>query len=569
MKRIISIILIILLLVPSQAFAQGDLKSELSMEATDNSIIIKGTPTEGGKLSKGDYISFFVLKPGCDFNALDNEEDIETALAYMETLINPPEDEEFRFEVKFNDSMPYGIYTLKVSVIKQDGETDYASYRYNRASSEDLKTAVNAFKNVTAENFGKVSNEYINEKLMFDVSDMPEFDGIMNDLGECFILARDGLSSGETEGKITELTSLADVKYCMGAAMALYSVLESGNEKVYEKYCSLLPELLDAKADVEKMNEIYEAIANDSLTVAEKLRKIRISTGLSYIKGGTYEEVSHALGTYAEVLDVDLEYLEENDVAISEIARYINTESILQYADGMREAVKEAAETIIGARKKPQGSSGSSSGGGGGTVAYPSAEVQTPESVKEEQKTEFVFGDIKDLAWAKDAIMSLYKKGIVNGVSENSFEPVRTVTREEFVKLAVTSFGLEHIEKEPVEFTDCTEDKWFYPYVQIAFANELISGMGDGTFGAGQAIKREDVAVICLKLLEMAGKLPTIDSERAFSDGSEISGYAKTAVMSLSQIGVISGFEDGTFRPKETTTRAQAAVIIERMMSLK
>jgi len=573
MKRIISVLLIMMILFVPVSFAESDLKSELRIEAAGDGIVLKGTPTSDGMLSKGDYLSFLVIKPGYEFETLSSDEEIESALCYMETKVSPPTQKEFAFGVKFNDDMPYGIYTLKLTVLKSDG-TDYvAEYRYNRAAPEEVLGVVNKFKTSDKDSFSIITEEYIFDNLMMDVSDVPELAELKNKIGESFVLVRDGLNSGEIEGEIAGIEKLEDVKYCIKAAMALYSVLESGNENIYKKYASLLPEFFDSDIDVKEVNEIYKSIAEKNDSDSEKLRKVRLANALSYIKDGSYADVAYAIETYNEVLGADLDYLKENNVTASDVARYINTKDITIYKDGIGEAIKEIVAKINKSEKDSGSDKKGGSGGGGSkgsqSVTYPTEETTTPEQIVPEIKDEFIFEDLENAGWAKEQIMNLYKQGIINGVSETRFEPDRDVTREEFVKLCVASFDLKHIDKEAVEFTDCKETDWFYPYVQIAYSHGLINGMGDGSFGAGQAIKREDAAVICLKLLELAGKLPTVDRNKEFADNGEISDYAKLAVMSLSEVGVINGFEDGTFKPRETTTRAQTAVIIERLMSLK
>ena len=83
-------------------------------------------------------------------------------------------------------------------------------------------------------------------------------------------------------------------------------------------------------------------------------------------------------------------------------------------------------------------------------------------------------------------------------------------------------------------------------------------------FGAGSPVTRQDMAVMAARALNREA-----DSQKSeFKDSSEIAEYADGAVRYLTQKGVISGFEDNTFRPVENCSRAQAAKVIRRLMTL-
>lgn len=58
------------------------------------------------------------------------------------------------------------------------------------------------------------------------------------------------------------------------------------------------------------------------------------------------------------------------------------------------------------------------------------------------------------------------------------------------------------------------------------------------------------------------------DADINFADAGEVSEYAKTAVAYLSSLSAVNGFEDGTFRPQETCTRAQAAKILRCVIDI-
>ena len=86
---------------------------------------------------------------------------------------------------------------------------------------------------------------------------------------------------------------------------------------------------------------------------------------------------------------------------------------------------------------------------------------------------------------------------------------------------------------------------------------------GQGTeFGIGQAVSRQDVAVMVARALDMNNST----DENGFEDFDAVADYAKTAVSALAEENILNGYDDGTFRPQSALTRAEAAVIINKVV---
>lgn len=207
-----------------------------------------------------------------------------------------------------------------------------------------------------------------------------------------------------------------------------------------------------------------------------------------------------------------------------------------------------------------------SGGGGGGSSSSKRGSsglviAETPVSKEEGTVIDDVFSDISGHSWAIEAITALYEKGIVSGKGDGLYSPDDFVTREEIVKMICSAFNI------PVSDTDAgfadIKGKWFEKYVNAAYEKGIISGISDGIFGAGIQATREDIVVI---LARAAGE--TIEGEVNFTDAEKISDYAKNAIAALSSKGVISGYPNGTIRPKNNMTRAEAAVVIYNLLRI-
>lgn len=226
------------------------------------------------------------------------------------------------------------------------------------------------------------------------------------------------------------------------------------------------------------------------------------------------------------------------------------------------------------AEGEPGGSSGGTSGGsssgsgkgkGSGVSFVPTPKDEDISVVKEE-----IFNDLENFDWAKEHIMALYNKGAVDGTEKNTFSPSNLVTREQFVKMisALTTFD----ENPPsAEFSDVAKGEWYEKYINGAKASGLISGRDDGTFGVGDCIIRQDAAIMCLNAIkkERPDLLENLKIEKLpFGDAGDISSYAVYAVSALNKLGILNGDASGNFNANANATRAEAAVMINKVMTL-
>lgn len=211
-----------------------------------------------------------------------------------------------------------------------------------------------------------------------------------------------------------------------------------------------------------------------------------------------------------------------------------------------------------------QTTQGTGGGGGGGSTSQPKISVPYVEKPITDNNTtggnreiNVQFTDIDGVAWANEAITALYDKKIINGRTEERFYPDDSITREEFVKMAVTACGFELI-KTDSPFADVAEDAWFKDYANTAFVNGLINGIGENLFGSGENITRQDIAVI----LYNASKMPSGEAQMTFTDENLIADYSKEAVRALASNKIINGRNDGSFDPQGYATRAEAAKML-------
>ena len=109
------------------------------------------------------------------------------------------------------------------------------------------------------------------------------------------------------------------------------------------------------------------------------------------------------------------------------------------------------------------------------------------------------------------------------------------------------------------------ENDWFAASISAMVSNGIINGISEAQFGVGQPITRQDAATILSRIINASEE--AVGGEK-FADDDSIAEYAKNGVYTLKNRGMISGYEDGTFRPQSQITRAEAAQMIYNILKL-
>lgn len=171
------------------------------------------------------------------------------------------------------------------------------------------------------------------------------------------------------------------------------------------------------------------------------------------------------------------------------------------------------------------------------------------------------FTDIED-SYAKDAIIELQKKGILNGMDITHFDPQGTLTRAQFTTIIVKSLGLETNETTST-FKDVSD--WAIPYIEAAYKAGIISGVGSGKFDPNATVTREMSATILVRALKTKGTLDE-NATLNFTDADKISDWAKPYIATAQKYGLIKGYPDGTFSPKGNANREMASVMGKNLL---
>ncbi len=173
--------------------------------------------------------------------------------------------------------------------------------------------------------------------------------------------------------------------------------------------------------------------------------------------------------------------------------------------------------------------------------------------------------------WAKDAINDIGSRMVVTGVGNNNYAPDRSMTRAEFATIMVRALGLEP-GTGTSGFSDVTAADWYSGYIKTAASYGIIKGYDNGNFGPNDTITREQAMTMIARAMAIT-KLSAglTDSEisqflGAFSDGESASSYAKESIAACIKTGITSGTSSTTISPKAEITRAEVAVMVQRLL---
>lgn len=164
--------------------------------------------------------------------------------------------------------------------------------------------------------------------------------------------------------------------------------------------------------------------------------------------------------------------------------------------------------------------------------------------------------------WAEEQILLAAEKKLINGYPDGTFQPDRTITRAEFVVMLMHALQPDAKGAE-LTFADSNEiGQWAQEAIAAAVKAGIVQGYSDGSFQPNATITRAEVAVMVKRALGTASAA----SAAGFSDQADIPQWAQDAVDLLQAEGFIQGRSGNRYEPNAQTTRAEAAVLLLRIL---
>lgn len=225
--------------------------------------------------------------------------------------------------------------------------------------------------------------------------------------------------------------------------------------------------------------------------------------------------------------------------------------------------------TIVVNRTSP-----SSSDSNSGSDASPATPMPTPDTTKPDDKPSdptpgatcptLSWKDAQN-HWASSAIEAASQLCLVYGVSKDNYMPDGELTRLQFALMVGRAMKLEQKENSVVldDFSDRKDiPGWAATELPAAIQAGIIVGYADNTLRPNQKISRAEMVTMLIRGWGMSAS----QEATPFADESDIPKWAKGYVARAAEIGIIVGRTNNHFDPSGTATRAEAAVVLVKML---
>ena len=200
------------------------------------------------------------------------------------------------------------------------------------------------------------------------------------------------------------------------------------------------------------------------------------------------------------------------------------------------------------------------------------AKSSNSKNANDEKKIEVkpnIFSDVNETDWFYDSIMSVYASGLMQGMSENSFEPSSKLTRAMFITVMHRISDIPKVKGQSV-FVDVDDSAWYADAVAWGYESKIISGISETEFAPNDYITREQIATILYRYAKYKDvNVDNIANEAditVYPDAVQISDWATDAMRYCILKKIITGDNAGNVLPQSYASRAEMATMIVRLI---
>ncbi len=183
------------------------------------------------------------------------------------------------------------------------------------------------------------------------------------------------------------------------------------------------------------------------------------------------------------------------------------------------------------------------------------------DSVQDTAPQSGSFIDVSDSDWFASSVEYVSGKGIMNGVTSDSFAPKQPMTRAMFATVLYRLSG-EAVDAPAGTFLDVVEDEYYFDAVAWASGKGIVGGTGDKAFSPDLNITREQLAAMLYRFSSEPSGYVDLS---IYDDAGDISEYARKAMQWCVASGILTGKTTCTLDPKGIATRAEVAAMLERL----
>lgn len=279
----------------------------------------------------------------------------------------------------------------------------------------------------------------------------------------------------------------------------------------------------------------------------------------SKVRGIEEVQVSTTAGTAPTLpgtVKVDINY---NATGIEQEERAVTWDEIDadQYAspgtftvEGTVEGIVEKAVATVTVRPRS-----------GGTPYFPVIPSPKPEEPEETPPSEESPETPDDDGQEPGEEQVLFHSAYIKGFSDGTFRPNRTITRAELAVLLARNLGFDGSRSDSGAFKDVKATHWAAGEIEFVRRAGLMGGDANGNFRPGDPVTRAEIAVIAVRYQNLGAPA---GAKSRFAD-VQPDHWAAASIEAAAAAGILDGYGDGTFRPNQALTRAEAVKVINRL----
>ena len=174
-----------------------------------------------------------------------------------------------------------------------------------------------------------------------------------------------------------------------------------------------------------------------------------------------------------------------------------------------------------------------------------------------------VFADIAAGCWYLDTVLEANSRGLVNGTTPVTFDGDGKFTRAMVAAILSRISNIDTTAFSASPFTDVLQTSWYAQAVNWAYAKGIVNGRTETEFAPLDFVTRQEFMTMTVRYLNSVGFDKTSD-QLNFTDSGDVSDYAIKSVGTAYSMGLVSGYPDGSFKPRGLLTRAEGTTIVLR-----
>ena len=326
---------------------------------------------------------------------------------------------------------------------------------------------------------------------------------------------------------------------------------ESDLEEREESLATLEQSLLDAQQELQSAKDELSQQAQTIEELQKNFTSAQSTVSQTQYDMTTQQAELERVTAEKEALD-DSRFVKNGNTALDALLTYANADGSFRHTlDGeANEMATEQALYALAAAKLAE------SGKSLYKMDAPKADTQS--------------GTFRDVVGHKNqkAIEALAEKGVINGMTADTFAPDAGLTRAQFCAIVVRALGLS--QEKTAEFTDVLQSDWFCGFVGAASKAGIVNGVGNGKFNPQGAITREQAATMLArasKTLGLSGEAKDANAAlKTYPDAAKASSYAKDALAFCAEHNILES-DRTELRPGEAICRCEVAQMVWNLLA--